>query len=104
MLLLNRPHWLIAVGLRGLTACAAHASATVYQDQVSAYCQSRYHKKASSTISTVQLGAEYQRLKRQKCSVCTRFGSDFHQLLRVLRECLNGQPQRTLKQVLGQPD
>ena len=104
MLLFNRLRWPIAVGLSGLPACAAHVPTVVEQDQVSACCQSRYPREAFATTSTAQLGAEYRRLKRQKCAACARFGSDFHQLLRVLGERLDGQPQLTLRQVLGRPD
>lgn len=52
----------------------------------------------------MQLGTEYQRLKRRKCSDCARFGSDFQQLLRVLGERLDEQPCYILQQVLGRPD
>ena len=94
----------MVVGLSGLPACATHAPPTVGEDQVSTCCQSRYPREAFLTTSTAQLGAEYRRLKRQKCPACARFGSDFHQLLRVLGERLDGQPQPTLRQVLGRPD
>lgn len=104
MLLFNRLRWLMAVGLGGLTACAAHVPIIVGDEQVSACCQSRYPVVAFPTTSTAQLGAEYRRLKRRKCPACARFGSDFHQLLRVLGERLDGQPQPTLRQVLGRPD
>ena len=95
--------WLPAIGLSSLAACATPALPTV-EDQVVACCQSRYSKEAFATTSTAQLGAEYRRLKRQKCPACARFGSDFHQLLRVLGERLDGQPSLTLRQVLGRPD
>jgi hypothetical protein len=104
MLLFNRLRWLIALGLSGVTACASHAPTTVGEDQVPTCCQSRYPREVLVTTSTAQLGAEYRRLKRQKCPACARFGSDFHQLLRVLGERLDGQPQLTLRQVLGRPD
>jgi hypothetical protein len=103
-MLLTRLRWLLAVGLGGLPACATHAPMTVGEEQALAYCQSRFPREAFSTTSTAQLGAEYRRLKRQKCPACARFGSDFHQLLRVLGERLDGQPQLTLRQVLGRPD
>jgi hypothetical protein len=95
---------LLAVGLGGLTACAPHAPTTVAADQVPACCQSRYPVVAFPTTTTAQLGAEYRRLKRRKCPACARFGSDFHHLLRVLGERLDGQPQPTLEHVLGRPD
>lgn len=104
MLLFDRLRWLIAVSLSSVTACASHAPTTVVDDQVSTCCQSRYPKEAFPTTSIAQLGTEYRRLKRQKCPACARFGSDFHQLLRVLGERLDGQPQLTLRQVLGRPD
>jgi len=103
-MLFNQVRWLLAVGLGSVTACASHTQTTVGEDQVSACCQSRYNKEAFPTTSTTQLGAEYRRLKRQKCPACARFGSDFHQLLRVLGERLDGQPALTLRQVLGRPD
>jgi len=103
-MLLNRLRWLLAVWLGGLAACAMPAPTTAGEDQALACCQSRYPKEAFSTTSIAQLGAEYRRLKRQKCPGCARFGSDFHQLLRVLGERLDGQPQSTLRQVLGRPD
>jgi hypothetical protein len=53
-------------------------------------------KETFVTTSTAQLGAEYRRLKRRKCTACARFGSDFHQLLRVLGERLDGQSRPTL--------
>jgi hypothetical protein len=103
-MLLNRLRWLLAVGLSGLAACATPAPMTLGEDQALACCQSRYPKEAFPTTSTAQLGEEYRRLKRQKCPACARFESDFHQLLRVLGERLDGQPQFTLRQVLGRPD
>jgi hypothetical protein len=103
MPLFSRLSWLLAIGLSGLPACASHAPTTVVEDQPTC-CQSRYSVAAFATTSTAQLGAEYRRLKRQKCPACARFGSAFHQLLRVLGERLDGQPQLTLRQVLGRPD
>jgi hypothetical protein len=103
-MLFNRLRWLIAVSLSGVTACASHAPTTVVEDQVATCCQSRYPRESFPTTSTAQLGAEYRRLKRQKCSACARFGSDFHHLLRVLGERLDEQPPSTLRQMLGRPD
>jgi hypothetical protein len=103
-MLLTRLRWLLAVGLGSLAACATPAPTTVGEDQALACCQSRYPKQAFPTTPIAQLGADYRRLKRQKCPACARFGSDFHELLRVLGERLDGQPQPTLRQVLGRPD
>ena len=67
-------------------------------------CLSHYPVASFPIASTAHLGAEYRRLKRRKCTACARFGSDFHQLLRVLGERFDGQTQSTLHQVLGRPD
>jgi hypothetical protein len=100
----SRLCWLVTVGLSGLTTCAPPPPTIVGEDGMLACCQSRYPRNAFATTSTAQLGAEYHRLKRQKCPACARFGSDFHHLLRVLGERLEGQPPSTLRQVLGRPD
>lgn len=104
MLPCSHLRWLLAIGLSGLTTCATPAPTTVGEDQPLACCQSRYPKEAFSTTSTAQLGVEYRRLKRRKCPACAQFGSDFHQLLRVLGERLDRQSLSTLRQVLGRPD
>jgi hypothetical protein len=96
--------WLIAVGLWGVGACTTHAPTAGKQTSASACCQSRYPVAAFPTTPSAQLGAEYRRLKRRPCPACARFGSDFHQLLRVLGERLDGQPRPVLEQVLGRPD
>jgi len=92
---------MVAVGLWSLTACAAHSPAQRVAARKQACCQSRYPAPTFSTTSTAQLGAEYRRLKRQKCPRC---GNDFSALLRVLGERLNGQPRSLIQQVLGPPD
>lgn len=93
-----------AVGLWGITACTSRSPQQVLEDGSRACCQSRYGSAHFPTLSTAQLGAEYRRLKKRRCPACARFGSDFHELLRLLGERLNGQPQPALEQVLGQPD
>lgn len=101
---LNQLVRMMVVGLWAVSACAGRSPQPVVAGQEQACCQSRYPVATFSTFSTAQLGAEYRRLKRRKCPACARFGSDFHQLLRVLGERLDGQPRRTLEQVLGRPD
>ncbi|MGI4821699.1 MAG: hypothetical protein ACRYFV_10870 [Janthinobacterium lividum] len=104
MPLVKRLLRVLTISLSGLAACATPTPPMAGEDQALACCQSRYPKETFFTTSTAQLGAEYRRLKQRKCPACARFGSDFHQLLRVLGERLDGQPQSTLRQVLGRPD
>lgn len=94
----------VAAGLWGISACTSRLPAQAVEEPVRACCQSRYPVATFATTPTAQLGAEYRRLKRRKCPACARFGSDFHALLRVLGERLDGQPRSTLEHVLGRPD
>lgn len=99
-----RGAWVLTLGLWGAPACAPRVPPQVLENGSPACCQGRYPAATLATASTAQLGAEYRRLKRQKCPACARFGSDFHQVLRVLGERLDGQPRPTLRRVLGRPD
>jgi hypothetical protein len=104
MIILSRLARIITIGVCGISSCTHHPPSLIAVNQPPTCCQSRYLAADFPTFSTVQLGAEYQRLKRRKCSGCARFSSDFQQLLRVLGERLDGQPCSTLQQVLGRPD
>lgn len=86
-----------------LGACTRPPAASTSAEE-SACCESRYPATAFQQYTTQQLGQEYQRLRRLKCPACSRYRSDFHQLMEELGTRLNGQPRAAVRRIMGRPD
>ena len=96
--------WLACLlGMVGLAACTRPPAVSTSSEERNC-CESRYPTAAFQQYTTQQLGQEYQRLRRLRCRVCNRYGSDFHKIMQELGTRLNGQPRTAVRRTMGRPD